>query len=142
MELFQIISLVAGGIALLLFIVLMFVNHKYSKLLKALSKREVDNIRIKNGVRYTVDQTIFDEEGDVNVSLSQKDLLLEMNKTEFVGAKNRIKPGKYTLLSTRDKEETFNIRMGNYVNEFHHAQSIVLVEGQEITAVNCSVILR
>lgn len=142
MELFQIFCIILGGVIVVQFVLLAFINHKYTKLLNALKNREVDNVQVKNGVRYTVDQTVLDEQGNVNISLSQKDTVLQMNKTEFVGIKNKVKPGKYTLLSTSGDEETFNIRVGSYVNEYHHNQCLVLAEGQEVTAVNCSVILR
>ncbi|NCB48011.1 MAG: hypothetical protein EOM55_00030 [Clostridia bacterium] len=142
MEIFQIFCIILGGVIVVQFILLAFINHKYTKLLNALKNREVDNVEVKNGVRYTVDQTVLDEQGNVNISLSQKDNVLKMNKTEIVGIKNFVKPGKYTLLSTSDDEKTFNIRVGSYVTEYHHNQSIVLTEGQEVTAVNCSVILR
>ncbi len=142
MDIYQIFCIVLIGIILLQAVLFMFVNSKYSKLLKALKNREVDNVQLKNGVRYTVDQTVLDEQGNANISLSQKDVVLQMNKTEIVGVKNLVKPGKYTLLSTSGKDETFNIRVGSYVKEYHHNQSIVLAETQEITAVNSPVILR
>jgi hypothetical protein len=142
MDLFQIVCIILAGINVLQLVLFLFVNHKYSKMLNALENRSADNVKIKNGVRYTVDQTVVDEEGNVNVSLGQKDILLQMNKTEVVGIKNRVKPGKYVLLSTRTKDETFNIRVGSYVREYHHNESIVLADGQEVTAVNCSVVLR
>ncbi len=142
MDLFQIFCIILGGVIVLQFILLAFINNKYTKLLNAMKNREVDNVQVKNGVRYTVDQTVLDEQGNVNISLSQKDTVLQMNKSEIVGIKNRVKPGKYTLLSTSGEDETFNIRVGSYVNEYRHNQSIVLTEAQEITAVNCSVILR
>lgn len=142
MDIYQIFCIVLIGIILLQAVLFMFVNSKYSKLLKALKNREVDNVQLKNGVRYTIDQTVLDEQGNANISLSQKDVVLQMNKTEIVGVKNLVKPGKYTLLSTSGKDETFNIRVGSYVKEYHHNQSIVLAETQEITAVNSPVILR
>lgn len=142
MDLFQIFCIILGGVIVLQFILLAFINNKYTKLLNAMKNREVDNVQVKNGVRYTVDQTVLDEQGNVNISLSQKDTVLQMNKSEIVGIKNRVKPGKYTLLSTSGEDETYNIRVGSYVNEYRHNQSIVLTEAQEITAVNCSVILR
>ena len=42
----------------------------------------------------------------------------------------------------KDEDEKFNLRVGAYVKEYKHNQKIVLAEGQEITAVNCTVILR
>jgi len=142
MDIYQIFCLILLGICLLLVIVFCFVNQKYSKLLKNMSQREVDDVNIKKGVRYTLDQTVVDEQGNMNVSFSKDDVVLNQNEPEIVGVKNRVKPGKYTILSTKDENETFNIRIGKYVKEYKHNQRIVLADGEEITAVSSSVILR
>lgn len=142
MDIYQIFCLILLGICVILVVVFAFVNSKYSKLLKAMDKREVDDTVTKKGVRYTVDQTVVDEEGNMNVSFGSSDIVLKQNQTEVVGVKNRVKPGKYVLLSVKDEDETFNIRVGAYVKEYKHNQKIVLADGEEITAVNCSVILR
>lgn len=142
MNTYLILCLVLLAINLLQLIVFCFVNNKYTKLLKTLNEREVDDVNIKKHVRYTEKQTVVDENGEMMVSLSQKDILLAPKVTQVVSKKGEIKPGKYTLLATKDKNETFNIRIDTYVQEYHHNQDIVLAEGQEITAVNTSVILR
>ena len=142
MGIFEILCIILGIIVVLQFIVFLFINNKYSKTLRGLKSREVDDVTTKNGVRYTIDQTVVDEEGNANVSRSQKDIVLNPNDTQVVGIKNKVKPGKYTLLSTNGEEETFNIRIGNFVKEYSHNQDVVLGEGQEITAINTSVILR
>ncbi|MBR4002912.1 MAG: hypothetical protein IKI95_02435 [Clostridia bacterium] len=142
MDIYQIFCIILLGICLLLGIVFGFVNRKYSKLLKSMSEREVDQVNIKKGVRYTEDQTVVDEDGNMNISFGQSDVVLQQNITEVVGPKNKVKPGKYTLLSSKDEDEKFNLRVGAYVKEYKHNQKIVLAEGQEITAVNCTVILR
>ncbi len=142
MDIYQIFCIILLGIVVLMFIVFAFINRKYTKLLKSLSEREVDDVNIKKGVRYTVDQTVVTENGEMNVSFGKDDVVLSQNVTEIVGVKNRVKPGKYTVLSTKDEDDKFNLRIGAYVKEYAHNQKIVLAEGQEITAVNCSVILR
>ena len=142
MNIYQIFCLILLGICLLLAVVFGFVNSKYSKLLKSMNKREVDDTLTKKGVRYTVDQTVVDENGNMNVSFGSGDIVLKQGKTEIVGVKNNVKPGKYTLLSTKDEDETFNIRIGAYVKEYKHNQKIVLADGEEITSVNGNVILR
>ena len=116
MNIYQIFCLILVGIVILLAIVFGFVNNKYSKLLKSMDKREVDDTLVKKGVRYTVDQTVVDEDGNMNVSFGSGDIVLKQNDTQIVGVKNKVKPGKYTLLSTKDEDETFNIRVGAYVN--------------------------
>ena len=142
MDIYQIFCIILLGVCILMAIVFGFVNHKYTKLLKSMSEREVDQVNIKKGVRYTEDQTILDEEGKMNISFGQSDVVLQQNTTEIVGPKNKVKPGKYTVLSSKDEDETFNLRIGTYVKEYKHNQRIILAEGQEITAVNCTVILR
>lgn len=142
MDLYQIFCIILVGVCALLLIVFGFVNRKYTKLLNALKDREVDDVNIKKGVRYTVDQTVVDENGEMNVSFGQGDVVLNQGVTEIVGVKNKVKPGKYTMLSAKDEDEKFNLRVGAYVKEYKHNQKIVLAEGQEITAVNCTVILR
>ena len=142
MDLYQIFCLILIGILILVCIAFGFINHKYSKLLKAMDKREVDDTITKKGVRYSVDQTVVDEDGKMNVSFGSGDIMLSQGKTEIVGIKNRVKPGKYVLLSTKDEDETFNIRVGAYVKEYRHNQKIVLADGEEITSVNGNVILR
>ena len=142
MNIYQIFCIILIAIIALMLIVFIFINKKYTKLLKSLSEREVDDVNIKKGVRYTVDQTVIDEQGNMNVSFSKDDVVLIQNETEIVGVKNRVKPGKYTMLSTKDEDEKFNIRVGAYVKEYAHNQKIVLSEGQEITAVSANVILR
>ena len=142
MNIYQIFCLILVGVVILLAIVFGFVNNKYSKLLKSMDKREVDDTMVKKGVRYTVDQTVVDENGNMNVSFGSGDIVLKQNDTQVVGVKNKVKPGKYTLLSTKDEDETFNIRVGAYVKEYKHNQKIVLADGEEITSVNGNVILR
>ena len=123
MDIYQIFCLILIGVIVVILIVFGFVNSKYSKLLKSLNEREVDDTITKKGVRYTVDQTVVDEDGKMNVSFGSSDIVLVQGKTEVVGTKNKVKPGKYVLLSTKDEDETFNIRVGAYVKEYRHNQN-------------------
>lgn len=142
MDTFQLLCIILGGIVVILLVLFLFVNHKYSKTMKAMKNREVDNVVIKDNVRLTVDQTIRTQDGEVNVSLSKNDILLEQSVTYTAAKESDLKPGKYAVLSTHDGEEEFNIRIGKYVKNYKHGDSIVLHEGQEITPVSTSVILR
>ena len=56
--------------------------------------------------------------------------------------KGGIKPGKWTVLASNDSHTTFNIRVGNYVQEYKQGQEIVLVEGDEICPTSTTIILR
>lgn len=142
MDIYQIFCIILIGVVIMLGIVFGFINKKYTKLLKSMSEREVDDVMTKKGVRYTTDQTVVDEDGNMNVSFGSDDVVLKQNTTEIVGKKNYVKPGKWVVLSTADETEKFNIRIGAYVKEYAHNQTIVLAEGEEVTAISCNVILR
>ena len=103
--------------------------------------REVDDVIIKHGVRYTPEATIVDEKGNDNVTYIQGDIIIKPRNKMHVG-KGGIKPGKWTVLASNDATSVFNIRIGNYVQEYKHGQEIVLAEGDEICPTSTTIILR
>lgn len=104
--------------------------------------RQVEEVVVKKGVRYTPDAEIVDNEGKVNISYTAEDVVLQPRKVVIVDKKGAVKPGKYTLLSAYENEETFNIRIGLYVKEYKHGQEIILVAGDEICPTSTTIILR
>ena len=67
---------------------------------------------------------------------------MQPRKAVVVDKKGPVKPGKYTVLSAYENEETFNIRIGLYVKEYKHGQEIILVAGDEICPTSTTIILR
>lgn len=104
--------------------------------------REVDEVVVKHGVRYTPEATIVDEKGNDNVTYVQGDIIIQPRKVVKVGKHEEVKPGKWTILATNEKATTFNVRVGNYVQEYKHGQEIVLTEGDEICPTSTTIILR
>ena len=101
------------------------------------------NLEIIDDVRYTVETNPVDaENGDVNITHLQNDIVLNQNTPVTVSTASQVKPGKYILISTDANTSSFNIRVGIYVREYKHNQEIVLAEGDTICAVSSSVILR
>lgn len=137
-----IILSVVAGLFVLVFVVGAIRLAKKRKINAEIASREVDDVVMKNGVRYTDDMTIITKDGDTNISYGKGDCLLKQNQTYVADHKGYVHPGKYTILSTKDDEETFNVRIGAYVREYRHGQEIILAEGEEITAVSTNVILR
>lgn len=133
---------VIGGLFVIMLIA-GFIRLRKAKAERAeIASREVDDVTIKHGVRYTDDMTIVTKDGDTNISYGKGDCLLKQNET-YVATKNGyVHPGKYTILATKDDENSFNVRIGTYVKEYKHGQEIVLTEGEKITAVSTNVILR
>ena len=113
-----------------------------SKAKKEAEARQVEDVVEKNGVRYTQDAEIVDENGATNISYVKQDIVLQPRKMMTVDKKGAIKPGKYTVLSAYENEDTFNIRIGLYVKEYKHGQEIVLAEGEEICPTSSTIILR
>ena len=107
-----------------------------------IASREVDDVTIKHGVRYTDDMTIVTKDGDTNISYGKHDCILKQNETYIASKKGYVHPGKYTILATKDDEETFNVRIGTYVKEYRHGQEVVLTDGEEVTPVSTDIILR
>ena len=114
-------------------------SHKEKK---ASELKQAEGVVEKDGVRYTPDAEIVGDDGEMNISYVKKDVILQPRKVVVVDKKGAVKPGKYTVLSAYQNEETFNIRIGLYVKEYKHGQEIVLAEGDEICPTSSSIILR
>lgn len=133
---------VLAGIFVLTFVTSLVRYLKNRKKRAEESTREVEEVTVKKGIRYTDDITVVNKEGDLNISFDKNDCYLKQNVTYVTDTKTKLKPGKYTVLSTREGEDSFNIRIGQYVKEYKHNQSIVLGNEEEITAVSTDIILR
>ena len=136
---------IIGGAILLAIAIALIVSIaktiKKAKIRAEEKTREVDEVVVKHGVRYTPEATIVDEKGNDNITYIQGDIIIKPRNKMHVG-KGGIKPGKWTVLSSNDATTTFNIRVGNYVQEYKHGQEIVLSEGDEICPTSTTIILR
>lgn len=124
------------------FIVSIVKTVKKAKIRAEEKTREVDDVIEKHGVRYTPEATIVDEKGNENVTYIKGDIIIKPRKVAKVGKGLDIKPGKWTILASNDKATTFNVRVGNYVQEYKHGQEIVLSEGDEVCPTSTTIILR
>lgn len=104
--------------------------------------REVDDVVVKRGVRYTPGATIVDKQGNDTVSFIKNDVIIKPRKMVKVSKNGELKPGKWTVLASDERQTAFNIRIGNYVKEYRHGQEIVLAEGDEICPTSSTIILR
>ncbi len=124
---------------------LLFVVFKFLKpvqYFKNGNKNEAGAVETIDGVRYSKNGEILDPDGSVSITLKQEDIVLTAQKTYTARKGSKLAPGKYTVLSAAQGEETFNIRVTGFVRSFKHGDSIVLVEGTEITPVSHTIILR
>ncbi len=115
---------------------------KKRKAKKDSASREAEKVVVKDGVRYTPDAEIVTPDGQTNISYVDKDIVLQPRKVVTVDKKGALKPGKYTVLSASENEDSFNIRIGLYVKEYKHGQEIILAQGDEICPTSSTIILR
>jgi hypothetical protein len=137
--------IIGGAILLVIaisFIVSIAKTVKKAKIRAEEKTREVDDVVIKHGVRYTPEATIVDKDGVENVTYIKGDIIIKPRKVVKVGKGEDIKPGKWTILASNDSATVFNVRIGNYVQEYKHGQEIVLSEGDEICPTSTTIILR
>lgn len=115
---------------------------------KKQQKQEKTGVVEKKNVRYTVEdkpvEKVNEETGETEaqVTFEKEDIILRRGYKYVVGPHNKIKPGKYTLLSSEESIEEFNIRRNAYVRSYDHNSNVILAEGDEITCINIPVILR
>ncbi len=105
-------------------------------------KRNKTGVEVIDDTRYTTTDKTQKEDGSVNVSVNTSDLMLVQDKDYIVSKDGELKPGKYTILSTQEGLATVSLRIGHYVRTYKHGSSIVFVEGEKVTPVSTSVILR
>ena len=137
---------IVGGAIILVILIWIIVSivkvNKKAKIRAEEQTREVDDVIIKHGVRYTPDATIVDKDGTENVTYIKGDIIIKPRKVVKVGKNEEIRPGKWTILASNDSATVFNVRIGNYVQEYKHGQEIVLSEGDEICPTSTTIILR
>ena len=112
----------------------------YAREHAANDSQRAGKVKIKKGVRYSADDRNADEKGPV-VTLAEGDVLLEAGKVYRAERGGTLLPGTYTALSASDATHTFKLRVGGYVRDFSHGETLVLSDGDEICAVSSNVIL-
>lgn len=133
---------IVGFCALLavIFIIVAAVNIKKVKKMKN-GEETADKIIVDKGVRYTKSEVIA-KDGENKVTHIKGDFILSRGVEYKVIKNGELMPGKYTILSSDDKSESFYIRIGGFVREYYHNSPVVLSEGDVVCAVSHTVILR
>lgn len=98
-----------------------------------------DKVTVTDGVRYS--DSSAPAAGKNKVTYALGDRVLVRGRTVTVKKGGEVIPGKYTLLSA-EGADSFNVRYGGVVREFRHGDHIVLAEGEDLTPVSGSIILR
>lgn len=79
---------------------------------------------------------------NANVTLQKKDIVLQAGQNYTVSKRGKVRPGEYKVLATDENNKTFNLRVNDYVKEYQHNTTLILAEGDTISARSANVILR
>jgi|GEM_PF-6729390 len=79
---------------------------------------------------------------NLTVNLQKKDLILQVGETYTVSKRGYVHSGQYQVLATNENDKTVNIRLNDFVKEYKHNTTLVLANGDTISARSSNVILR
>lgn len=136
-----IVLIAVATVAAVLAIALIVVGTKLSKMKKLHTSEEAEDVYVKKGVRYSKDTTVT-KDGETHVSHDKGDFVLVKGVTYLPERGEGLMPGTYTALASAETVSTFKLRLGGYVREYKHGDTVVLAEGDPVCAVSCNVILR
>lgn len=130
------VVLLAVAVVLLVLSVVFFALSRGKKNITHADEVKEEKIKVVDGVRYAEEPSVK------KVSHREGDYVLAVGKTAKAEKDGELLPGQYTVLSGAEGVHSFNVRVGGFVREFHHGDTIVLGDGEEITAVSHTVVLR
>ena len=132
-----------GIIAFILFLTLILTITKWAKSKKQKSgEKTAEQVVVHDGVRLTPGDSIENSDGTTKVSLNKGDIVIGVQKTMVAKIGGELSPGKYTILATKENEPKFNVKIGAFVKEYSHGETVVLAEGDEVTPTSQAIILR
>lgn len=102
----------------------------------------VEEVKIKNGQRYTKHEHVATKDQSVSITHLEKDFILKRGVVYVAKKGGQLLPGKYSILTTEENTPKFNIRLGGFVREYQHNADIVIGDGEEICSVSHTTILR
>lgn len=134
------IALICLGVVLVIVLIALIIVT--TMLRRKDGDKKTGKIEVIDGVRYTKDEKVEDEQGNAKVTLNKGDIMLERGKEYLVGENGDLLAGKYTVLTADENRESVNIRIGGLVRDYKHFSSVILTEGDKICAVSSNAILR
>ncbi|MDR0854756.1 MAG: hypothetical protein LBN25_00115 [Christensenellaceae bacterium] len=97
LEIGLIVSVAVLAVAVAVLCVLFVKAQKKSK---GQTSLKADTVYVKKGERYSVNDKIFDENGEANATHREGDFVLSVNTEYTVGDKGGILPGHYSILTS------------------------------------------
>ena len=137
-------AIIALGIIFALAVIFLVLVIVFAKKRKKKKQQQITKVEQTDNGRYSLEDDLAPQQtdGQSNASFAKEDVVVSKGQTLVAGKNNDIAIGKYTVLTTVDGVEAFNVRINGFVREIQHNTVIVLGEGDSICPVSHSIILR
>ncbi len=110
---------------------------------KKKSRQKLTQVEETKHERYSLDAAPVNKYDDsANATYTKGDIIVAKGQTVVAGKNGNIKAGKYTVLTSIEGVEAFNVRINGFVREIQHNSTVVLGEGDSFCPVSHSVVLR
>ena len=135
----NIIWVIVGAAVILAALVLLVIARKKAK---TKDRQKITQVEETKDARYSVDAQTQKYDGSAKASYIRGDIIVSRGQTIVAGKGNDVLAGKYTVLTSVEGVEAFNISINGFVREVQHNSVVILGEGDTFCPVSHSVILR
>lgn len=123
-------------------VILLIIIIAIARAVKKKRKQKITQAEETRDARYSIDPTPVKYDDTANATYVKGDIIVSKGQTVVAGKGNDIRAGKYTVLTSVEGVDAFNVRINGLVREVRHNSSIVLGEGDSFCPVSHSVVLR
>ncbi len=129
--------------AALVVIVVIFYFFAERKRIKVKKFEDKTGVEYGTKERYSTTDEVTNKFDDTpNATYTKGDIIVAVDETLTAGKKQNLVPGKYTVLTSIEGVESFNVRINGLVREVKHNSVVILGEGDTICPVSHAIILR
>ena len=129
--------------AALLVIVIIFYFFAERRRIKAKKFEDKTGVEFGSKQRFSTSDEVTDKfDETANATYTKGDIIIAVDETLTAGKKQDLTPGKYTILTSIEGVENFNVRINGLVREVKHNSVVILGEGDTICPVSHAIVLR
>ena len=135
----NLIWIIIGAAVILIALILLVVALKKAK---KKDKQNITQVEETKDARYSLNAQPQKYDGTPNASYIKDDIIVSRGQTIIAGKGYDVVAGKYTVLTSVEGVDSFNVRINGFVREIQHKSIVILGEGDSFCPVSHSVILR
>lgn len=129
---------IAAAVAVIVILIVIFAVRRAKKK----KQQKITQVEHTKDNRYSLDSAPTKFDDTPNATYVKGDTIVSKGQTVVAGKGNDITAGKYTVLTSVEGVDAFNVRINGFVREIKHNSTVILGEGDSFCPVSHSVILR